>query len=121
VLLEEDVAIGPSDRSAYIGRCRSSRGRYARWQMERSVPSFTLPQRRSVASFCGGILDAAIVGKLSRDVLSVVLNSALDWPAIFFAFAGCDLTQRLRDRWPRIAVLAGKRENWLGRASAGRE
>ena len=85
----------------------------ARWQMERSVPSFTLLSGDLWPRFAVDIFDAAIVGELRRDVLSVVLEPLHSTgQPIFCICQDATTAQLVRDRWPRIAVLR-REENWL--------
>ncbi|MGA8763757.1 MAG: hypothetical protein WB562_12900 [Candidatus Sulfotelmatobacter sp.] len=84
----------------------------ARWQMERNVPVFTLLSGelwpRSVNTF-----DAAVVGTLRREVLSVVLEPLHSTVQPVFFVCDDPATARLvRERWPRVCVLC-RVENWL--------
>jgi signal transduction histidine kinase len=84
----------------------------ARWQMERSVPAFTLLGGdlwpRPVDSF-----EVAIVGCLRREVLSVVLEPLHSTAQPVFCV--CDdapIAQLVHERWPRVCVVR-RDENWL--------
>ncbi len=89
-----------------------SRSVTARWQMERSVPMFTLLSGdiwpRSVENFA-----VAIVGCLRRELLSVIMEPlhATQQP-LFCICENVATAQLVRGRWPRAAVL-GSDENWL--------
>ncbi len=90
-----------------------SRRLTARWQMERSVPAFTLLSGDLWPRFAVDTLDAAIVGQLRRDVLSVVLEPLHSTGQPVFCICHDPQTAQLvRDRWPRIAILR-RDENWL--------
>jgi signal transduction histidine kinase len=84
-----------------------------RWQMERTVPTFTLLSGDLWPKFAVDVFDVAIVGELRRDLLSVVLeplNSA--GQPIFYVCQEAATAQLVRDRWPRIAILL-RSEHWL--------
>jgi signal transduction histidine kinase len=81
--------------------------------MERSVPAFTLLSGDLWPRFAVDIFDAAIVGELRRDVLSVVLEPLHSTgQPIFCICHDANTAQLVRDRWPRIAVLRYD-GNWL--------
>ncbi|MFZ0818280.1 MAG: hypothetical protein WAM78_22320 [Candidatus Sulfotelmatobacter sp.] len=89
-----------------------SRSITARWQTERSVPTFTMLSGelwpRSVDAF-----EVAIVGPLRRELLSVVLeplHSTLQ--PLFCVCPDARTEQLVRERWPRTSVLRHD-ENWL--------
>ena len=85
----------------------------ARWQMERTVPTFTLLSGDLWPHFAVDTFDVAIIGDLHRDVLSVVLEPLHSTgQPIFWINHDRDTAQLVRDRWPRIAVLR-RDENWL--------
>ena len=85
----------------------------ARWQMERRVPAFTLLSGDLWPRFAVDTFDAAIVGELRRDVLSVVLEPLHSTgQPIFCICRDPNTSQLVRDRWPRVAVLRDG-ENWL--------
>jgi len=85
----------------------------ARWQMERIVPAFTLASGALWPRFAVDTLDAAIVGELKRDLLSVVLEPlhSTGQPVFFFC-QDAATTQLVRERWPRVSILR-QEENWL--------
>jgi signal transduction histidine kinase len=85
----------------------------ARWQMERIVPAFTLASGVLWPRFAVDTFDAAIVGDLQRDLLSVVLEPlhSTGQPVFFFCQDPAT-TQLVRERWPRISILR-QDENWL--------
>jgi signal transduction histidine kinase len=85
----------------------------ARWQMERSVPAFTLLSGELWPRFAVDAFDVAIVGELRRDMLSVVLEPLHSTGQPIF-FVGQDPTtaQLVHDRWPRAAILR-RSEHWL--------
>ncbi len=89
-----------------------SRSITARWQTERSVPTFTMLSGelwpRSVDAF-----EVAIVGPLRRELLSVVLeplHSTLQ--PLFCVCPDARTAQLVRERWPRTSVLRHD-GNWL--------
>ncbi len=89
-----------------------SRSITARWQAERSVPSFTLLSGdlwpRSVDNF-----EVAIVGPLRREMLSLVLEPLHSTLQPLFCVCQDRTTAELvRERWPRTSVLR-RNENWL--------
>jgi signal transduction histidine kinase len=78
----------------------------ARWQMERSVPTFTLLSGELWPRFVADSFDVAIVGQLRRDLLSVVLEPLHSTgQPIFCVCRDAATAQLVRDRWPRISVL----------------
>lgn len=84
----------------------------ARWQMERNVPAFTLMGGdlwpRPVDSF-----DVAIVGRLRREVLSVVLEPLHSTAQpVFCVCEDAATAQLVSERWPRVCVLRCD-ESWL--------
>jgi signal transduction histidine kinase len=85
----------------------------ARWQMERTVPTFTLLSGDLWPRFAVDVFDVAIVGDLRREALSVVLEP-LDSTGqpIFCVFQDRNTIQLVRERWPRISLLR-RDENWL--------
>ena len=85
----------------------------ARWQMERTVPTFTLLGGDLWPHFAVDTFDVAIIGDLHRDVLSVVLEALHSTgQPIFWVNQDRSTAQLVRDRWPRISVLS-RDENWL--------
>ena len=85
----------------------------ARWQMERTVPTFTLLSGDLWPRFAVDTFDVAIVGDLRREVLSVFLEPlhSTGHP-IFCVFQDRNTMQLVRERWPRISLLR-RDENWL--------
>jgi signal transduction histidine kinase len=85
----------------------------ARWQMERTLPTFTLLSGELWPRFAADVFDVAIVGELRRDLLSVVLEPlhSTGHP-VFFICQDAATAQLVRDRWPRIAILRTS-EHWL--------
>jgi len=78
----------------------------ARWQMERNVPTFTLLSGELWPRFAVDTFDVAIVGKLRRDLLSVVLEPLHSTAQpVFCVGYDAHTAQLIHDRWPRIAVL----------------
>ncbi len=78
----------------------------ARWQAERTVPTFTLLSGELWPRFAVDAFDVAIVDNLRRDLLSVVLEPlhSTGQPIFFLCHEGT--TDRLiRDRWPRVTIL----------------
>ncbi len=85
----------------------------ARWQMERNVPTFTLLSGDLWPRFAVDVFDVAIVGKLRRDLLSVVLEPLHSTGQPIFCV--CDdaaTAQLVHERWPRISILRPT-EHWL--------
>src|SRR5947209_11479957 len=85
----------------------------ARWQMERTVPAFTLLSGDLWPRFAVDNFDIAIVGELRREVLSVVLEPLHSTgQPIFCVCQDQNTAQLVRERWPRTSVLR-RHENWL--------
>jgi signal transduction histidine kinase len=85
----------------------------ARWQMERNVPTFTLLSGELWPRFVVDAFDAAIVGKLRRDLLSVVLEPLHSTAQpIFCVCQDAATAQLVHDRWPRVSLLRPS-EHWL--------
>jgi signal transduction histidine kinase len=96
----------------------------ARWQAERTVPTFTLLSGELWPRFVVDSFDVAIVGELRRDLLSVVLEPLHSTSRPVFCLCQDSATAQLvRDRWPRISILrrnhkegrgkeVGDKENW---------
>jgi signal transduction histidine kinase len=90
----------------------------ARWQMERNVPTFTLLSAELWPRFAVDVFDVALVGKLRRDLLSVVLEPLHSTgQPIFCVCQDAATAQLVHERWPRIAILRGNdlrsNEQWL--------
>lgn len=85
----------------------------ARWQMERTVPTFTLLSGDLWPRFAVDTFDVALVGDLRREVLSVVLEPlhSTGHP-VFCVLEDRATIQLVRERWPRISVLR-REENCL--------
>lgn len=85
----------------------------ARWQAERTVPSFTLLSGDLWPKFVVDSFDVAIVDELRRELLSVVLEplNSTGQP-IFCLSREAATAQLVRDRWPRISMLR-QNEGWL--------
>jgi signal transduction histidine kinase len=85
----------------------------ARWQMERNVPTFTLLSGDLWPRFAVDVFDVAIVGKLRRDLLSVVLEPLHSTgQPIFCVCHDAGTAQLVHERWPRISILRPS-EHWL--------
>lgn len=85
----------------------------ARWQMERSVPTFTLLSGDLWPRFVVDSFDAALVGELRRELLSVVLEPLHSTgQPVFCLCPNAANAQLIRERWPRISVLRPS-EHWL--------
>lgn len=85
----------------------------ARWQMERSVPTFTLLSGDLWPRFAVDAFDIAIVGDLRRQLLSVVLEPLHSTAQpVFCVCHDPGTAQLIRERWPRISILR-RDENWL--------
>lgn len=83
-----------------------------RWQMERSVPTFTLMSSdlwpRTVDDF-----ELAIVGPLRPELLSLIVEPLYACSRPLFCVCSDTTTEQLlRARWPRATVLRSD-ENWL--------
>src|SRR3981081_1820361 len=93
--LDQPTALIISDDVAFARRVT------ARWQMERSVPAFTLLSGDLWPRFAVDIFDAAIVGELLLDVLSVFLDPLHSTvQPIFCICQDTNTAQLVRDRWP---------------------
>ncbi len=91
----------------------------ARWQMERNVPTFTLLSGDLWPRFAVDVFDAAIVGELRRDLLSVVLEPLHSTgQPIFCVCQDAATAQLVHERWPRISILRAS-EHHLGEHSLG--
>jgi len=85
----------------------------ARWQMERSVPTFTLLSGDLWPRFALDAFDVAIVGELRRELLSVVLEPLHSTgQPVFCVCQDAANAQLVRERWPRISTLRPS-EHWL--------
>jgi signal transduction histidine kinase len=85
----------------------------ARWQMERTVPTFTLLSGELWPRFAVDVFDVAIVGELRRELLSVVLEPLHSaGPPVFCVCQNGATAQLVRERWPRISILRPS-EHWL--------
>jgi signal transduction histidine kinase len=83
-----------------------SRSITARWQMERTVPAFTLLSGDLWPHFAVDAFDVAIVGELRRELLSVVLEPLHSTgQPVFCVCQEAATAQLVRERWPRISVL----------------
>jgi len=90
-----------------------SRSVTARWQMERTVPAFTLLSGDLWPRFAADVFDVAIVGDLPRKLLSVVLEPLHSTgQPVFCVCRDAATAQLVRERWPRIAILRPS-EHWL--------
>jgi hypothetical protein len=78
----------------------------ARWQAERTVPTFTLLSGELWPRFVVDSFDVAIVDELRRDLLSVVLEPLHSTTRPVFCLCRDAATAQLvRERWPRISIL----------------
>lgn len=85
----------------------------ARWQMERTVPTFTLLSGELWPRFAVDTFDIAIVGELRRELLSIVLEPLHSTGQPIFCVCGNAATaQLIRGRWPRVSILRPG-EHWL--------
>jgi hypothetical protein len=85
----------------------------ARWQMERTVPTFTLLSGELWPRFAVDVFDVAIIGELRRDLLSVVLEPLHSTGQPIFCVCQDPATaQLIHDRWPRASILR-RSEHWL--------
>lgn len=85
----------------------------ARWQMERSVPAFTVLGGDLWPRFAVDGFDVAVVGELRRELLSVVLEPLHSaGRPIFCVSQDSAMAQLVHERWPRISVLR-RTEQWL--------
>ncbi len=91
----------------------------ARWQMERTVPTFTLLSGELWPRFAVDVFDVAIVGELRRELLSVVLEPLHSTgQPIFCVCRNNGVAQLVHQRWPRVSILrhtgsAGEAPHWL--------
>jgi signal transduction histidine kinase len=84
-----------------------------RWQMERTVPTFTLLSGELWPRFVVDGFDIAIVGELRRELLSVVLEPLHSTgQPVFCVCQNAATAQLVRERWPRIAILRPS-DHWL--------
>ena len=90
-----------------------SRAVTARWQSERTVPSFTLMSSDVCLGFDPDTFHLAIAGGLRPQALSVVLE-AMEAAGKRVVFVSEDMrtVQTVRDRWPAMAIVR-QQENWL--------
>ena len=85
----------------------------ARWQMERSVPTFTMLSGDLWPRFAVDSFEVAIVGDLRRELLSVVLEPLHSAGQPIFCVCNDPATAQLvHQRWPRVSILRGG-DNWL--------
>lgn len=85
----------------------------ARWQMERTVPTFTLLSGELWPRFAADIFDVAIVGDLRRDLLSVVLEPLHSTgQPVYCVTRDAATAQLVRERWPRVSLLRPS-DHWL--------
>ncbi len=85
----------------------------ARWQMERSLPTFTMLSGELWPRFAVDAFDVAILGDLRRDLLSVVLEPLHSTgQPIFYLHHDRATAQLVRERWPRIYLMR-EEENWV--------
>ncbi len=78
----------------------------ARWQIERHVPTFTLLSGELWPRFVVDAFEVAIVGRLRRDLLSVVLEPLHSTgQPIFCVSSDAETAQLVRQRWPRVTLL----------------
>ena len=78
----------------------------ARWQMERTVPTFTALSGDLWPKFAVDAFDVAIIGELRREVLSVVLEPLHSTGQPVFCVCQDSATaQLIRERWPRVSIL----------------
>lgn len=85
----------------------------ARWQVERTVPAFTLMSSDVCLGLDPDVFQLAIAGGLRPQALSVVLE-AMDAAGKRVLFVSKDMrvVQTVRDRWPGMAIVR-QQENWL--------
>jgi signal transduction histidine kinase len=90
-----------------------SRAITARWQAERSLPSFTLVSSSISLDSDPDSFHAAIVGNIQPPSLSVVMEAmdAMGKRVLFVAEDGATLAT-VRERWPGTLVLK-QQDNWL--------
>lgn len=90
-----------------------SRAITARWQAERSLPSFTLVSSSISLDSDPDSFHAAIVGHIQPPSLSVVMEvmDAMGKRVLFVAEDGATLAT-VRERWPGTLVLK-QQDNWL--------
>jgi signal transduction histidine kinase len=105
--MEQPTALIVSDDPEF------SRAITSRWQLERSVPAFTLMSSDIRLGFATENLQLAIAGRVHPQALSAVLE-ALNAAGKRVLFVSEDATtlQTVRDRWPGIVAFR-QQENWL--------
>ncbi|HXZ30970.1 MAG TPA: hypothetical protein VEH30_01700 [Terriglobales bacterium] len=85
----------------------------SRWQLERTVPTFTLMTSDIRLGFDPESLHLAIVGRVRGPALSPVLEAlAAVGNRVVFLSENTTTLQTVRDRWPNIITLR-QQENWL--------
>lgn len=85
----------------------------ARWQMERNVPTFTLLSGELWPRLAVDVFDVAIVGRLRRELLSIVLEPLHSTAQpVFCVCHDAAMGQLIHERWPRISILRPS-EHWL--------
>jgi signal transduction histidine kinase len=78
----------------------------ARWQMERTIPTFTMLSGDLWPRFAVDSFDVAIVGDLRRELLSVVLEPLHSARQPIFCVCKDSATAELvHQRWPRVAIV----------------
>ena len=85
----------------------------ARWQMERSVPTFTMLSGELWPRFAVDVFDVAIIGQLRRDLCRWSSSHCTPLDSRYSASLRMSTTaQLIHERWPRVSVLR-RSEHWL--------
>jgi signal transduction histidine kinase len=83
-----------------------------RWQMERSVPAFTVMSSQLFAGASAAAYELAIVGGVDNEKLRPVLASVSTARPVIFVAKDGTAAKRVRDEHPRVLVLR-QHEGWL--------
>jgi signal transduction histidine kinase len=106
-VMEQPTALIVSDDPEF------SRAITSRWQLERSVPLFTLMSGDIQLGFDPETLQLAIVGRVRAPALSPVLEALATFgKRVVFVSEETGTLQTVRDRWPTMIALR-QQENWL--------
>jgi signal transduction histidine kinase len=106
-VMEQPTALIVSDDPEF------SRAITSRWQLERSVPLFTLMSSDIQLGFDPETLQLAIAGRVRAQALSPVLEALATFgKRVVFVSEDTSTLQTVRDRWPGMIALR-QQENWL--------
>ncbi len=84
-----------------------------RWQMERTVPAFTVMSSQLCAGAVTAAYEAAVIGGIGADQLKRVISALMPAarPVIFVAGEGA-VAKSVHDEYPRVLVLR-QHEGWV--------